>query len=203
MLAAGPGGGVAIIRLRSTGCRAMTSDAVRGPTRSRPTCEVDQAPAEPSFAPPPAGPGSRAAGTSKCSGSLQEPAAARPNLDHLRLSGSDGDSETRCAALLFRLDRLGLLARGLSSGGRRLVSCVPLRPPPQRLRRTVHPRGRSGFRHVRSRARRQACALEAAGSWARMTIHDRDLLPLLHDLAVGRLAAEIAAAAVVIRRRPS
>ena len=39
-------------------------------------------------------------------------------------------------------------------------------------------------------------SLEAPGSWARMTIHDRDLLPLLHDLAVGRPAAEMAAAAV-------
>src|SRR5215471_13297446 len=39
---------------------------------------------------------------------------------------SDSDVATRCAALLFRLDRLGLLVRGLSSWGRRLVSCVPL-----------------------------------------------------------------------------
>ncbi len=36
--------------------------------------------------------------------------------------------------------------------------------------------------------------LEVPGSWARMTIHDRDLFPLLHDMAAGRPAIEIAAA---------
>jgi hypothetical protein len=54
----------------------------------------------------------------------------------LRLTDTDDDTETRCAALLFRLDRLGLLTRTLSSGERRLASCVPLRPgsgaPPDR-----------------------------------------------------------------------
>ena len=106
--------------------------------------------------------------------------------DRLRPSASDGDSETRCAALLFRLDRVGLLARGLSSGGRRLVSWSRCARHP-RASRSAHPRGRSGFRRGRSHVPRGiAVSLEAPGSWASMTIHDRDLLPLLHDLAVGR-----------------
>jgi SagB-type dehydrogenase family enzyme len=114
---------------------------------------------------------------------------------HLRLSGADDDRETRCAALLFRLDQRGLLARALTSGGRRLASCVPLRPPhgapPERP-----PQGplRLSPRAL-ARVEREWISLESPGSWARMTIHDRDLLPLLHDLAGGRSASEITAAA--------
>ena len=37
-------------------------------------------------------------------------------------------------------------------------------------------------------------SLEAAGSWATLTVHDRGLLPLLHDLAVGRTVKESAGA---------
>jgi hypothetical protein len=33
--------------------------------------------------------------------------------------------------------------------------------------------------------------LEAPGCWARMAIHERSLLPLLHDLAVERLATDL------------
>jgi SagB-type dehydrogenase family enzyme len=113
----------------------------------------------------------------------------------LRLNASDDDVETRCAALLFQLDRLGLLARTLSSGGRRLVSCVPLRPPPG----ATPDRPPEGALQLSPRALARfegsLISLEAPGSWARMTIHDRDLLPLLHDLAVGRPASEVAAAA--------
>jgi SagB-type dehydrogenase family enzyme len=115
--------------------------------------------------------------------------------DQLRLSESDDDIETCCAALLFRLDRLGLLARILSSGGHQLVSCVPLRPPPE-----PPPEGppegllRLSPRAL-ARAEGNAVCLEAPGSWARVTIHDRDLLPLLHDLAVGQSAAAVASAA--------
>jgi SagB-type dehydrogenase family enzyme len=115
---------------------------------------------------------------------------------HVRLepNGSDDDVETCCAALLFQLDRLGLLARTLRSGGRRLVSCVPLRPPygapPERppegaLR--LSPRALARFEG-------SLVSLEAPGSWARMTIHDRDLLPLLHDLSIGRPASDVATA---------
>jgi SagB-type dehydrogenase family enzyme len=35
-------------------------------------------------------------------------------------------------------------------------------------------------------------ALEVPGAWAKVTIHDRDLLTLLHDLSIGRAASEMA-----------
>jgi SagB-type dehydrogenase family enzyme len=112
----------------------------------------------------------------------------------LRLSESDCNTETCCAALLFRLDRLGLLARGLNSSGRRLALCVPLRPPPgDPPERPAEGPLRLSPRAL-ARADANVVSLEAPGSWARMTIHDRDLLPLLHDLAVGRPAVEVAAA---------
>jgi oxazoline/thiazoline dehydrogenase len=113
---------------------------------------------------------------------------------HLRLSESDASAEARCAALLFRLDRLGLLARGLSSSGRRLASCVPLRPPPDGPSERP-PEGplRLSPRAL-ARAEANVVSLEVPGSWARMTMHDRDLLPLLHDLAIGRPAVEMAVA---------
>jgi SagB-type dehydrogenase family enzyme len=113
---------------------------------------------------------------------------------HLRLSDTDLDAETRCAALLFRLDRLGLLARCLSSSQRRLISCIPLRSPPD-SRPERPPEGPLRLsRGALARADAGVVSLEAPGSWARMTIHDRDLLPLLHDLAAGRPAGELAAA---------
>lgn len=112
----------------------------------------------------------------------------------LRPTDTDPDAETRCAALLFRLDRLGLLARCLSSSERRLASCVPLRPPPDALPERP-PKGPLRLsRGALARAERGVVSLEAPGSWARMTIPDRDLLPLLHDLAIGRPAVELAAA---------
>ena len=46
-----------------------------------------------------------------------------------------------------------------------------------------------------ARADGNVVSLEAPGSWAKMTIHDRNLLPLLHDLAVGRQAAQMACSA--------
>jgi SagB-type dehydrogenase family enzyme len=46
-----------------------------------------------------------------------------------------------------------------------------------------------------ARADGKVVSLEVPGSWAKMTIHDRNLLPLLHDLAVGRQAAQMAGSA--------
>jgi SagB-type dehydrogenase family enzyme len=113
---------------------------------------------------------------------------------HLRLTDTNRNSEARCAALLFRLERLGLLVRCLSSSKRRLISCIPLRPPPDsRPERAPEGPLRLSTRAL-ARAHGGAVSLEAAGSWATMRIHDRDLLPLLYDLAAGRPAAELAAA---------
>jgi SagB-type dehydrogenase family enzyme len=117
-------------------------------------------------------------------------------LTRLGLSTADDDAKTRCGALLYRLDHLGLLARGLTSRGRRLVSCIPVRPPHGPL--PEHPPD-GPLRlspHALARVQGNEVSLEAAGTWARTTIHDRELLPLLHDLAVGTSPAAIAAAAV-------
>src|SRR5262245_30652126 len=105
---------------------------------------------------------------------------------HVQLRRTDTDADTRCAALLYRLDRLGFLTRTLSSGERRLASCVPLRPasdappdrPPEGLLRLSA--------HALARVDGDLIALEKPGAWARLRIHDRDLQPLLHDLAAGR-----------------
>jgi SagB-type dehydrogenase family enzyme len=112
-----------------------------------------------------------------------------------QLKKSDPEVTTRCAALLFRLDRAGLLARSLVSYGRRLASCVPLRappgPPPQSP--TEVPVRLSP--HALARFETNAVSLELPGSWARMTILDRHLLPLLHDLSVRRQTSELTNAA--------
>jgi oxazoline/thiazoline dehydrogenase len=114
-----------------------------------------------------------------------------------RMSATDPacDAATRSAALLFRLDRAGLLTRGLRSGGRLLVSCVPLRPPPGPL--PSPPKGpvllsASAFAH----AKLGAISLAAPGAWAKIILHERDLLPLLHDLSVRRRAFELQAAGI-------
>jgi hypothetical protein len=125
---------------------------------------------------------------------LRGAGSSEAELDaQIRRSGFEDDLETRCAALLYRLDRLGLLARTLSSGGRRLATCVPLRPPtgsppesPLERQLRLSPQA-----HVRVEG--DVISVETPGSWARLIVHDRDLLPLLHDLAVGRSPSEIAA----------
>jgi SagB-type dehydrogenase family enzyme len=112
----------------------------------------------------------------------------------LALDASDSVAGTRGAALLFRLDRLGLLARSLNSRGRRLASCVPARPPPEA------PPERPPAGPLRlspaalARIDGDAVSLEQPGAWAKLTIHDRALLSLIHDLATKRTAHELAAA---------
>jgi SagB-type dehydrogenase family enzyme len=137
----------------------------------------------------------------KVLGLLAGPGSSEAQIhDRLRDQPGQGDSHsdvgTRCAALLFRLDRLGLLTRGLSSRGRRLVSCVPLRPPPEVLPECALEGPLRLSPCALARADGKAISLEAPGSWARMLLHDRTLLPLLYDLAIGLPAAEIAKATV-------
>ncbi len=93
--------------------------------------------------------------------------------------------DTQCAALLYRLDRLALLARNLNSRGRRLASCEPRRPPTRALPEGPPPGPFRLSRLALARAEEGTICLEAPGSWARMRFHDRDLLPLLQDLAAG------------------
>src|SRR4051812_34916120 len=94
-------------------------------------------------------------------------------------SNPDGDLRKRCAALLFRLDRLGLLIRGLSSQGRRLVSCIPLRPPPGATPKCSLEGTLRLSPNALARVDQGAISLEAPGSWVKMSLHDRSLLPLL------------------------
>ncbi|WP_426616303.1 SagB family peptide dehydrogenase [Bradyrhizobium sp. McL0616] len=111
---------------------------------------------------------------------------------------SEGSTTTGRDALLFRLDRLGLLVRSLSSRGRRLASCVPLRPPPAVTLEGLLEEPLRLSPHAYARAEGKIITLEAPGSWARMTFHERSLLPLLYDLAVGRHASQMAAATTEI-----
>jgi SagB-type dehydrogenase family enzyme len=114
------------------------------------------------------------------------------------LADFDFSTEPQRTGLLIRLDRLGLLVRELNSSGRRLVSCIPLRAPTYDLPE----RPPEGLLHLAPTAfaRRETnlVSIEVPGSWAKMVIHDRDLLPLLHDLAVGKSAEDIATAATVL-----
>jgi oxazoline/thiazoline dehydrogenase len=113
----------------------------------------------------------------------------------IRLSRSARSSETVCAALLYRLDRLGFLARGLSRCDGRLASCVPLRPPPTAALPQRPPEGRLRLsRQAIVRASGNLMCLEVPGSWAKMIIYDRELLALVYDLAGGRHLAEMTGA---------
>ena len=108
-------------------------------------------------------------------------------------AGFAGDGQNRGAALLFRLDRLGLLTQCLTSRGVKLASRVPLRPPPVPVADQI-PVGRlrlSPFAAIRPV--NSSLSVEAPGAWAHVILHDRSLLPMLHDLALGHSAADIAA----------
>jgi SagB-type dehydrogenase family enzyme len=103
------------------------------------------------------------------------------------------DADARCAALLYRLERRGLLTRTLSSAGRPLASCVPVRPPPDDLPQHLPQDPLRLSPHAVARAEAGHMVLDAPGAWAKMLIHDRDLLALLSDLAAGTPAADITA----------
>lgn len=107
---------------------------------------------------------------------------------------SDTDVGTLCAALLFRLDRAGLLARTLTSGGRQLASCVPVRAPPGPPPQSAPEAPVRLSSHTLARVRANGISLEMPGSWATITLHDRDLLALLHDLSTARHSTELASA---------
>jgi hypothetical protein len=98
-------------------------------------------------------------------------------------------------ALLFRLDRHGLLLRRLRERGRNLLSCVPHRPPPSQPPKTISDRVLSLAPEAIARPEGGEICLEVPGAWARIILHDRMMLPLLHDLAIGCSARQIAAAA--------
>jgi oxazoline/thiazoline dehydrogenase len=102
---------------------------------------------------------------------------------------------TSWEALLFRLDRHGLLLRRLVDRGRNLLSCVPHRPPPPQPPKRISDRVLSLAPEAIARAEGGEICLEVPGAWARIILHDRMMLPLLHDLAIGRSARQIAAAA--------
>jgi SagB-type dehydrogenase family enzyme len=106
--------------------------------------------------------------------------------------GKAGDGvDTQWAALLFRLDRLGFLTRGLTSRGRCIVSCVPLRPPPGGPPERAPEGGLRLSPAAIGRAEGEGISIEVPGAWAKMIVHDRALLPLLHDLTVARTAIEM------------
>jgi SagB-type dehydrogenase family enzyme len=111
----------------------------------------------------------------------------------MRSSELGCDVPARCAALLYRLERRGLLARTLSSSGLRLASYIPVRPPPDDLPEHL-PHGPLRLSpHAAARAEARLVVFDVPGAWAKMVIHERDLLSLLHDLAAGTLADEITA----------
>ena len=104
------------------------------------------------------------------------------------------DAQVSCAALLYHLDQLGLLTRTVCSAGRQLASCVPLRQPPA-APPVRPPKGVLRLSPLAViRVENASVSIETPGAWAKLTVHDRELLPLLCDLGSGRSAAEIAAA---------
>jgi SagB-type dehydrogenase family enzyme len=109
----------------------------------------------------------------------------------VQLNEFDPKAKVLCAAVLFRLDRAGLLARSLVSYGHRLVSCLPLRAPPGPPPQSPPNEAVRLSPNALARAETNAVSIEVPGSWARMTLHDRHLLPLLHDLSVRRQTSEL------------
>ncbi|MFM7169299.1 MAG: SagB family peptide dehydrogenase [Cyanobium sp.] len=88
------------------------------------------------------------------------------------------------------LDRRGWLVRHLWWGDRRMLSCLPLRPPPQ-VPSGALPSGRIQLsRSALIRCGEVGWELASAGAWAKLLIHDPHLWPLLHRLGMGCQAGE-------------
>src|SRR3954468_23297550 len=81
--------------------------------------------------------------------------------------------------------------RTLRSAGRRLASCVPGRPPANDLPQHLPQDPLRLSPHAVARAEAGHMVLDVPDGWAKMLIHDRDLLALLPDLATGTPAADI------------
>ncbi len=102
-----------------------------------------------------------------------------------------GKARENAASVLYQLDRLGVLNRHLSDSGRLLVSCLPLRSPPSPAPDSV-PDGKLSLSKSAFAHRVNDClCLENPGQWATITLHDRALSGLLHDLSFGKSAGDI------------
>lgn len=97
-------------------------------------------------------------------------------------------------ALLYRLERAGLLRRCLTARGRPLASLVPQRPPPVPLDDADLPAILRLSPKAVAGAEDGAIVIERPGGWARLVFHDPSLLPLLGVLAAGQDAPGVMAA---------
>lgn len=111
-----------------------------------------------------------------------------------RVQAQAGPGATPWEALLYRLDRAGLLRRCLTSRGLPLASCIPLRPPPVALEAASLPAILRLAPAAIASAEAGAIGLERPGAWARVVFHDPSLLPLLGALAAGREEGALLAA---------
>ena len=111
-----------------------------------------------------------------------------------RVQAQEGPGALPWEALLYRLDRAGLLRRCLTAHGHPLASLVPQRPPPVALDDPGLPAILRLSPTAVARAEGGAIALERPGGWARLVFHDPSLLPLLGALAAGQDAPGVMAA---------
>ena len=102
-----------------------------------------------------------------------------------------GKAEENAASVLYQLDRLGVLNRHLSESGRLLISCLPLRAPPSPIPDCLPERKLSLSKFAYAHRVNDYLCLENPGQWATVTLHDRALSSLLHDLSFGKSAGDI------------
>ncbi|KIC47370.1 hypothetical protein RA28_06985 [Ruegeria sp. ANG-S4] len=108
--------------------------------------------------------------------------------------GAAVNASDMCAALLFRLDQIGLLIRSLLHEGRRIAACVPHRAPEHGLPQSLS----APTLQLSSRVILQPVDLGyrvyVPGSWAEIEILGAGSSLLLFDLAQGMDAKAITAA---------